>query len=84
MAFALTGLKADGYLPGANMKYGYSTADSQATVAGAGYFNGAVDYLRVGDQILVQAGLGGTMVARWYEVTANTGTAITVVKHDIT
>jgi hypothetical protein len=84
MAFDIRSLKTDGYQAGPNMTHGYNTADSQATVAGAGYFNAATRYLRVGDGIRVSGGQGGTMVTHHYTVTANTGTVVTVVRDAIT
>jgi hypothetical protein len=39
----------------------YSTADVKTAVDGAGYFNDAADDLQVGDIILANTGVGGTL-----------------------
>ena len=85
MAYAASGLvKLSNEGPGKISLWCYSTADSLATVAGAGYFNSAAAHFNVGDHIAVTAGVGGTMAAKWYLVSANSGTAVTIIKHDVT
>lgn len=51
----------------------YSTADTTAAVVTAGYFNDVRDKIKVGDLVLVTAGIGGvpaTMVLRFVAVPA--------------
>jgi hypothetical protein len=54
----------------------YTTPD--ASVAGAGYFNTAASMLRVGDMIIATFDSGATPETKFYLVTANTGSAVTV------
>lgn len=58
--------------------FAYRTDDAAATVETAGYFNGAVKVLAVGDTIDATMANTGTPVRKGYVVTANTGTAVTV------
>jgi hypothetical protein len=59
--------------------YLHNTADSAATVIGAGYFNNAADRLVVGSVILSVTSTGTTPVLTTRTVTANTGTVVTIV-----
>ena len=70
MAFDKTGLTTYGAAkPGdAPGLYGYSTADTIATVNTSGYFDSISDTLRVGDVILVRSSTGGTQVLSWVYV----------------
>jgi hypothetical protein len=54
----------------------YTTVD--AAVTGAGYFNSAASMLRVGDLIIVNIDTDGTPSTKFYIVTANTGSAVTI------
>lgn len=54
----------------------YTTVD--AAVTGGGYFNSAAAMLRVGDLIVVNIDTDGTPSTKFYIVTANTGSAVTV------
>jgi hypothetical protein len=54
----------------------YTTVD--AAVTGGGYFNSAAPMLRVGDLIVVNIDTDGTPSTKFYIVTANTGSAVTV------
>jgi hypothetical protein len=54
----------------------YTTIDSAVT--GAGYFNSAAAMLRVGDLIVVNIDTDGTPSTKFYIVTANTGTVVTI------
>lgn len=56
----------------------YTTPDASATVTTAGYFNSAADQVRVGDLIIANMSTGGSMVTKFYIVTANTGSAVTI------
>lgn len=67
-----------------NSIWHYTTADTPATVGGAGYFNAAANDLVVGDIILAVCGIGGTVVHTSWGVSANTGTAVTVTRMSTT
>lgn len=54
----------------------YTTVD--ANVTSGGYFNSAASMLRVGDFIIANVDTDGTPVNKFYIVTANTGSAVTV------
>ncbi len=54
----------------------YTTVD--AAVTGGGYFNSAASMLRVGDLIVVNIDTDGTPSTKFYIVTGNTGTAVTI------
>lgn len=56
----------------------YTTTDASATVTGAGYFNNGADMLRVGDLIIANMGVGGTPANKFYVVTGNTGSVVTI------
>lgn len=57
----------------------HQTADTAAVVIAAGYFNGAADRLTVGSVIVSVTSAGGTPVTTLRTVTANTGSAVTIV-----
>lgn len=59
--------------------WSYKTADTQATVNTAGYFNGAVKDLTVGDFILAFVDTGGTPQGVLFAVASNDGTDVDVV-----
>jgi len=80
MAFSSTGFVnygggKKGDAPGL---YGYSTADTIATVNTAGYFNSLANTLAVGDTILVRSSTGGTQALSWVYVLTNTGGVVDV------
>ena len=54
----------------------YVTTD--AAVTGAGYFNSAAGMLRVNDLMIANVDTDGTPVTKFYIVTANDGTTVTV------
>lgn len=54
----------------------YTTTD--ANVTDAGYFNKAADMMRVGDIVIANVDTDGTPVNKFYVVTGNTGSAVTV------
>ena len=56
----------------------YTTADTQATVNTAGYFNNAADLLQVGDRITAVTDTGGTPSYDVYFVNANSGGVVDV------
>ncbi|WP_029011918.1 hypothetical protein [Niveispirillum irakense] len=49
----------------------YTTADTAASTANAGYFNAASHLLRVGDMILANSGTGGARASRILVVASN-------------
>lgn len=57
-----------------------STADTEATIEGAGYFNLIVGEAPVGAVIEVLAGIGGTLKLLRYAVSVNDGTVVTVLQ----
>lgn len=58
--------------------WNYVTDDTVAAVEGAGYFNDAADLLKVGDTIIVVAGMGGTMAGRIYYVASNANGVVAI------
>ncbi|MCB9988627.1 MAG: hypothetical protein H6868_04735 [Rhodospirillales bacterium] len=56
----------------------YTTVDNTLTIEGAGYFNTAVDMLRVNDLVIVNIDTDGTPATKFYVVTGNDGSSVTV------
>ncbi len=56
----------------------YTTIDNTATVTGAGYFNAAVDMMRIGDLVVINIDTDGTPSTKLYVVTGNTGSVVTI------
>lgn len=56
----------------------YTTVDNTATIEGAGYFNNAADMLRVNDLMIINIDTDGTPATKFYIVTGNDGTTVTV------
>jgi hypothetical protein len=56
----------------------YITDDVAAVVEAAGYFNAAATRLPVGSIIAAVMGMPATVKHKWYVVTVNTGTVVTV------
>lgn len=56
----------------------YTTVDDTVTLEGAGYFNNAVDMLRVNDLMIVNIDTDGTPATKFYIVTGNDGSSVTV------
>ncbi|MCE7887220.1 MAG: hypothetical protein DYH13_06935 [Alphaproteobacteria bacterium PRO2] len=54
----------------------YTTTD--ANVTDSGYFNSAVSMLRKGDFIIVNVDTDGTPANKFYVVTGNTGSAVSL------
>jgi hypothetical protein len=54
----------------------YTTED--AAVTSGGYFNKAADMLRLNDLIIANVDTDGTPATKFYIVTANTGSSVTV------
>ena len=80
MAFSSTGFVnygggKKGDAPGL---YGYSTADTIATVNTAGYFNSLANTLAVGDTILVRSSTAGTQALSFVYVASNASGVVDV------
>lgn len=54
----------------------YTTVD--AAVTGAGYFNAGAEMMRVGDLLIVNIDTDGTPSTKFYVVTGNTGSVVTI------
>ncbi|MCF8496739.1 MAG: hypothetical protein K9G62_08775 [Alphaproteobacteria bacterium] len=54
----------------------YTTTESAVT--GAGYFNNAAAMLRVGDLLIANVDTDGTPATKFYVVTGNTGSVVTI------
>jgi hypothetical protein len=76
MAYTSTDLSVLAYANGYTLWHYKSSADAQATIAAANYFNGATDMVRVGDTVLVQDSGNDITVMR---VSANSGGVVTLV-----
>lgn len=75
MSLALSNLSVLAYANNFTLWH-YTTVDSAVTAGG--YFNNAVDMMRVGDLIIVNIDTDGTPSTKLYIVTGNTGSAVTV------
>ena len=78
MAFKPTDLSVLAYANNFTLWH-YTTPD--AAVTGAGYFNTAADMLRVNDLIIANYNTGGTPATRFYIVTANNGSSVSVTQY---
>lgn len=56
----------------------YTSIDNSATITGTGYFNKAVDMLRVNDLMVINIDTDGTPSTKFYIVTGNTGSAVSI------
>ena len=56
----------------------YTTIDTAANAEGAGYFNKAVDMLRVNDLIIANLDTDGTPATKFYIVSANDGSSVAI------
>jgi hypothetical protein len=56
----------------------YTSIDNSATITGTGYFNKAVDMLRVNDLMVINIDTDGTPTTKFYIVTGNTGSAVSI------
>jgi hypothetical protein len=54
----------------------YTTPDTSVTTAG--YFNMAADMVRVNDLLIANFNTGGTPSTKFYVVTGNTGSVVTI------
>jgi hypothetical protein len=56
----------------------YTTIDASGVITAANYFNKAVDMMRVGDLMVINIDTDGTPTTKFYIVTGNTGTAVSI------
>ncbi len=56
----------------------YTSVDNSATIAAAGYLDKAADMLRVNDLIIMNIDTDGTPSTKFYIVTGNTGSSVTI------
>lgn len=77
MAFKASNLSVLAYANSFTLWH-YTTIDNATTIGTAGYFNSAVDMVRVGDLMILNIDTDGTPSTKFYIVTANDGSAVTV------
>lgn len=75
MAFTASDLSVLAY---ANNFTLWHYTSSDASITTAGYFDKAADMLRVNDLIIANVDTDGTPVTKFYVVTANTGSSVTI------
>ena len=56
----------------------YTTIDNSSTITTSGYFNSAVDMLRLNDLMIINIDTDGTPSTKFYIVTGNDGASVTV------
>jgi len=78
MSFIATDLSVLAYANNFTLWH-YTTADTAVTAAG--YFNSAVDMLRVNDLIIANVDTGDTPSTIFYIVTGNDGATVTVTAY---
>lgn len=59
----------------------YTSTDDDTAIETAGYFNNAVDMLRVNDLLIINLDTDGTPATAFYIVTGNDGSAVTVTAY---
>ena len=59
----------------------YTTTDDATAIGTAGYFDNAVDMLRVNDLMIINIDTDGTPATDFYIVTGNDGSAVTVAAY---
>ena len=77
MAFITTDLSVLAYANNFTLWH-YTTVDNTAAIEAAGYMDKAVDMLRVGDLIIMNIDTDGTPATKFYIVTGNTGSSVTI------
>ena len=75
MAFAASDLSVLAYANNFTLWH-YTTPDNLVTTTG--YFNPAAPMMRANDLIIVNVDTDGSPATKFYVVTANTGTAVTI------
>ena len=78
MAFTASDLSVLAYANNFTLWH-YTTIDSSVTTAG--YFNKAVDMLRVNDLIIANVDTDGTPDTTFYVVTSNNGTTVAITAY---
>lgn len=92
MAFGAPGFKTlthigttDASVAGSNIaQHAYVTNDAVATVETSNYFLPVYARLKKGDQIAATMVLSGSVVARWYVVTASSASTVTIAPFSAT
>ena len=77
MAFTASDLSVLAYANNFTLWH-YTSVDNTAAVAGAGYFDKAVDMLRVNDLLIMNIDTDGTPLTKFYVVTGNDGSSVTI------
>lgn len=77
MAFKASDLSVLAYANNFTL-FHYTTIDDALTIEGAGYFNKAVDMLRENDLMIVNIDTDGTPSTKFYIVSGNDGSSVTV------
>lgn len=78
MAFTASDLSVLAYANNFTLWH-YTTIDADITIAG--YLDKAADMLRVNDLIIANVDTDGTPVTKFYIVTANTGSSVTIAAY---
>jgi hypothetical protein len=79
MAFIATDLSVLAYANNFTLWH-YTSTDSAVT--GAGYFSKAADMLRVNDLVIATVDTDGTPATKFYVVTGNDGSAVTITAYN--
>ncbi len=77
MAFSAPNLSVLAYANNFTLWH-YTSVDNTATITGSGYFNNAVDMLRVNDLMIINIDTDGTPATKFYIVTGNDGSSVSV------
>ena len=77
MAFKASDLSVLAYANNFTL-FHYTTVDNTLTIEAAGYFDNAVDMLRLNDLMIVNIDTDGTPSTKFYIVTGNDGSSVTV------
>ena len=59
----------------------YKTVDDTAAIETSGYFDSAVEMLRKNDLLVINIDTDGTPATKFYIVTANDGSSVTVAEY---
>ncbi len=77
MAFTASDLSVLAYANNFTL-FHYTTIDNTAAIETSGYFDNAVDMLRLNDLMIVNIDTDGTPATKFYIVTGNDGSSVTV------
>jgi len=75
MAFTASNLSVLAYANNFTLWH-YTSVDDSSAITTGGYFNSAVDMLRVNDLMIINIDTDGTPSTKFYIVTSNNGTAV--------